>query len=125
MQAAGCCHALCGFSGDRTSLEILRQVRVNYLKIDGGLILNMKRSAVDLARVKAIQRVAHAIGITTIAECVEDDETIEQLRSIGVHFAQGFGISRPRDLQLISAVSKVEPADEPAIFDAVSAMAAE
>ena len=125
VQSAGCRHALCGFSGDRASLDILRQMRVNFLKIDGGLILNMTRSAVDLARVKAIHRVAHAIGITTIAECVEDDDTIEQLRSIGVHFAQGFGISRPQDLRLISAVSTTDPEVEATTFDADSAMAAE
>lgn len=103
LRPQGCRFALCGFSGNRASFEQLREIPVNFLKIDSGLILNMQRSAVDLARVKAISRVAKGIGIGTIAECVEDRETLEQLRAIGIDFAQGFGISRPQDLARISA----------------------
>jgi EAL domain-containing protein (putative c-di-GMP-specific phosphodiesterase class I)/PAS domain-containing protein len=99
----GCKQALCGFSGSQASFDLLRQVPVNFLKIDGSLILNLRRSAVDLARVKAIHRVAQAIGISTVAECVENNKTLAQLRLIGVDFAQGFGISRPRDLREISS----------------------
>ena len=102
LRPEGCRHAICGFSGNRASLDLLRQVPVNFLKIDGGLILNMRRSAVDLARVKAIQRMAQTIGVSTVAECVEDGKTLQQLRLIGVDFAQGFGISRPQDLRQIS-----------------------
>ena len=76
---------------------------VDFLKIDGSLILNLQRSPVDLARVKAIQRVAKAIGIRTIAEFVEDSETVARLRGIGVDFAQGFGISRPQALAQIAS----------------------
>jgi PAS domain S-box-containing protein len=101
LRPEGCRHAICGFSGNRASFDLLRQVPVNFLKIDGSLILNIRRSAVDLARVKAIQRVAQAISINTVAECVEDKKTLAHLRLIGVDFAQGFGISRPRDLREI------------------------
>jgi PAS domain S-box-containing protein len=101
LQPEGCRFAICGFRGNRASFELLRRVPVDFLKIDGSLILNIRRSPVDLARVKAIQRVAKAIGIRTIAEFVEDGETVAQLRGIGVDYAQGFGISRPQDLRQI------------------------
>jgi EAL domain-containing protein (putative c-di-GMP-specific phosphodiesterase class I) len=108
LKPEGCTHAICGFSGNRASFDLLRQVPVNFLKIDGGLILNIGRSAVDLARVKAIHRVAQTIGISTVAECVEDDKTLRELRAIGVDFAQGFGISLPRDLRSIVSGVAVE-----------------
>ena len=113
LRPEGCRFALCGFSGNRASFEQLREIPVNFLKIDSGLILNMQRSAVDLARVKAISRVAKGIGIGTIAECVEDSETLEQLREIGIDFAQGFGISRPQDLAQIPAELALGAAHEP------------
>jgi EAL domain-containing protein (putative c-di-GMP-specific phosphodiesterase class I) len=103
LRAEGCTHAICGFSGSRASFDLLRQVPVNFLKIDGGLILSMRRSAVDLARVKAIHRVAQTIGMSTVAECVEEEQTLSELRLIGVDFAQGFGISRPQDLRNIAS----------------------
>lgn len=107
LRAAGCRHALCGFNGNRESFDLLRQVPFNFLKIDGGLVLNMLRSSVDLARIKAIHRVAHAVGITTVAECVEGDEILAKLRQIGVDMAQGFGIARPQDLRQIPVTAPV------------------
>ena len=78
----------------------IRGFQVEFLKIDGSVILNMHRDPVDLAKVAAIHRVANKIGVRTIAEFVENDETMDDLRKIGVDFAQGFGISRPRALDL-------------------------
>jgi EAL domain-containing protein (putative c-di-GMP-specific phosphodiesterase class I) len=52
-----------------------------------------------LAKVTAINRVAKKIGVKTIAEMVESEDTITSLREIGIDFAQGFGISRPRPLK--------------------------
>jgi len=56
------------------------------------------RDPVKLANVTAISRVAKKIGVETIAKLVESEETIARLREIGIDFAQGFGISRPRPL---------------------------
>jgi EAL domain-containing protein (putative c-di-GMP-specific phosphodiesterase class I) len=121
----GCLVTICGFDGSRASLELLRRVPVNFLKIDSKLTFNIRRSAIDLERVKSIQRVAKAIGISTIAECVEDSKTLARLRSIGVDFAQGFGISPPQDLQeLPSSLPDHSPIDS-AARRASSAMAAD
>ena len=99
LQPEGCRFALCGFAGTRASFDLLRRVPVNFLKIDGSLILNARRSSVDMTRVTSIHRVAQTIGVSTIAECVEDKDTLNRLRAIGIDFAQGFGISHPQHLE--------------------------
>jgi EAL domain-containing protein (putative c-di-GMP-specific phosphodiesterase class I) len=53
---------------------------------------------IDRAMVEAIHRVGSVMGITTIAECVENPATLERLKAIGVHYAQGYGIAMPRPL---------------------------
>ena len=70
------------------------------------MILNLLRNPVDLARVKAINEVAHKMRIRTIAECAEDDETIAKLHELGVDFAQGFGISRPKPLYELTRTAR-------------------
>lgn len=124
LQPEGCRFAICGFRGNRDSFDLLQRVPVNFLKIDGSLILNIQRSAIDMARVKSIQRVARAISVSTIAECVEDDTTLEQLRIIGVNFAQGFGISRPQDLRQIALSPPADIANESAADGGGAPMAA-
>ena len=93
-----CCIALSCFGRDRVSFELTRGLQVDFLKIDGNIILNILRNPVDLAKVSAINKVAKTIGIKTVAELVESEETIVKLRELGVDFAQGFEISRPRPL---------------------------
>lgn len=95
----GCYVTLCSFGNDRTSFDLLKSIKISFLKIDGSLICNMLQDPVDLAKVTSINRVAHAIGIQTIAEMVETEEVITRLREIGIDFLQGFGIGRPRVIQ--------------------------
>ena len=90
--------AISGFGHDRISFDLIRGFRVEFLKIDGNIIFNILRDPVELAKITAINRVAKLIGVKTIAELVENEETIAKLREVGVDFAQGFGISRPRPL---------------------------
>ena len=71
---------------------------MDYLKISGDLVLNILRDPVDLAKVTAINHAAHSMGIATIAEFVENEQTLSKLRDLEVDLAQGFGISRPRPL---------------------------
>ena len=123
LQPEGCRFAIAGFRGNRDSFDLLQRVPVHFLKVDGSLILNIQRSAIDMTRLKSIQRVARAIGVSTIAECVEDDKTLEQLRIIGVNFAQGFGISRPQNLRQIALSPPADIANESAADDGGTPMA--
>jgi len=98
VRQCGCRVALSGFGRDRILFDLIRGFQVEFLKIDGGLIFNMHRDPADLAKITTINRVAKNIGVKTVAELVESEESIAKLREIGIDFAQGFGISRPRPL---------------------------
>ena len=91
----GCRVALSGFGRDGVSFDLIHGFQVEFLKIDGSIILEILRDPVGLAKVVAIDRVAKKMGVKTIAEMVESEETVTKLREAGVDFAQGFGISRP------------------------------
>lgn len=98
IRQCGCRVALSGFGRDRILFDLIRGFQVEFLKIDGSLIFNMLRDPADLAKITTINRVAKNIGVKTVAELVESEESIAKLREIGIDFAQGFGISRPRPL---------------------------
>jgi len=98
VRQCGCRVALSGFGRDRVLFDLIRGFQVEFLKIDGSIILDILHDPVKLAKVTAINQVAKKIGVKTIAELVESEEIIAKLREIGVDFAQGFGISRPRPL---------------------------
>jgi PAS domain S-box-containing protein len=98
LKKAGCRLALSGFGRDRVSVEVLKNLPLDFIKIDGSLILQILKDSVGLGKVVALSRVARGIGIATIAEMVEDDATATRLREITVDYAQGFGISRPSPL---------------------------
>ena len=75
----------------------------------------------SLAIVKATNEIGHALGIKTIAEYVEDIETLEALRQLGVDYGQGFGIARPMPLESfpIRSINAGVRRDEPAIESSV------
>lgn len=97
-QAAGCTTAFSGFGHQLEAFDLLRDLPVDYLKIDPGIVLRLAASPVDLAKLKAIVRVARDTRRLTIAQCVEDEATRERLAALGVDYAQGFGVARPEPL---------------------------
>ena len=98
MKRLGCRFALDDFGSGLSSFAYLKNLPVDYLKIDGGFIRDMVADPIDRAMVRSINEVGHVMGIQTIAEFVEDEETLAVLRSIGVDYAQGFGIAHPAPL---------------------------
>jgi len=98
VRQCGCRVAISGFGRDRVSFDLIRGFQVEFLKIDGSVVFDILRDPVKLAKATAINRVAKKIGVKTIAELVESEEIIANLREIGIDFAQGFAISRPRPL---------------------------
>jgi EAL domain-containing protein (putative c-di-GMP-specific phosphodiesterase class I) len=95
----GCRFALDDFGSGLSSFGYLKNLPVDYLKIDGSFVRNMDTDAIDRAMVSSIHQLASVIGIKTIAEFVENDSILEQLADIGIGYAQGYGISRPSPLQ--------------------------
>lgn len=98
VREAGCLTALCGFGRTLESFDQVASLPVDFLKVDAGIVLRLAASPVDQAKLKAIVRIARETRRRTIAECVEDQETIGRLRRLGVDYAQGFGVGRPEPL---------------------------
>lgn len=98
MQALGIKIALDDFGSGMSSFKYLRELPIDYLKIDGLFIREIIANDADRAMTEAISRMAQALGIRTIAECVENPETLDCLRELGVDYAQGFAIHRPEPL---------------------------
>jgi len=93
--------ALDDFGMGFSSFYQLKNLDVDYLKIDGSFVRNLSKDPVDKHLVTAMVHLANSLGKTTIAEFVEDEETLNILRSIGVDCAQGFHIGRPQPLDEI------------------------
>ncbi len=94
MKVIGVEFSLDDFGTGLSSYSYLRNLPVDYLKIDGIFVKDIKTNPSDYAVVKSINEIGHFMGKKTIAEYVEDDEILEILREIGVDFAQGFGIEK-------------------------------
>jgi diguanylate cyclase (GGDEF)-like protein/PAS domain S-box-containing protein len=91
----GCLFALDDFGSGFSSFAYLKHLPVDKLKIDGAFVKGMAHSAVDQAMVESMNQVAHALGKQTVAECVENAETLQILKEMGVDRAQGHYIGRP------------------------------
>jgi EAL domain-containing protein (putative c-di-GMP-specific phosphodiesterase class I) len=96
LKPLGCRFSLDGFGRMGVGFDHVKALRLDFLKIDGRIILQILRVPEALAKVRAIQRVCKSIGIRTVAEMVESDASLEKLRAVEVDYAQGFGIDKPR-----------------------------
>jgi diguanylate cyclase (GGDEF)-like protein/PAS domain S-box-containing protein len=99
LKKLGCKFSLDDFGSGLSSFTYLKNLPVDYLKIDGQFISHVAEDAVDESMVKAIREVGHAMGIETIAERVESREVLDKLGSLGVEFAQGYYIARPESVR--------------------------
>jgi EAL domain-containing protein (putative c-di-GMP-specific phosphodiesterase class I) len=96
MSALGCKFALDDFGAGFGSFYYLKYLPLDYLKIDGEFIRGLPRSPIDQRMVKAMVDIAGSLGMKTIAEFVEDEETLQLLPRFGVDFAQGYHVGRPQ-----------------------------
>jgi diguanylate cyclase (GGDEF)-like protein/PAS domain S-box-containing protein len=98
LRSHGCTFALDDFGSGLSSLTYLKNLPVDYLKIDGHFIRNVARDSADRSVVEAIARMATALDIVTIAERVESHAVMHALSLLGVGYAQGYHIARPRPI---------------------------
>lgn len=95
LKKLGCMFSLDDFGSGLSSFTYLKNLPVDFLKIDGQFVSNVVDDSIDESMVKAISEVGHAMGIETIAERVESKEVLDKLGTLGIEFAQGYYIARP------------------------------
>ncbi|MCF6281593.1 MAG: EAL domain-containing protein [Candidatus Polarisedimenticolaceae bacterium] len=102
LRKLGCRFALDDFGTGLSSYTYLKDMPIDYLKIDGSFVKNITADSVDQAMVNSINQVGHALGLRTIAEWAEDQAAIDQLTKLGVDFAQGYGVGKPQPVEEIA-----------------------
>ncbi len=98
LKDTGCMFSLDDFGTGMSSYAYLKNMPVDYLKIDGAFITGIVNSPYDYALVKSICEIGQFMGKKIVAEYVINDQILEQLQDIGVDYAQGYGIEEPRIL---------------------------
>jgi diguanylate cyclase (GGDEF)-like protein len=98
VKKSGCLFSLDDFGSGLSSYAYLKNLPVDFLKIDGAFIKNMDENPYDYAVVKSITEIGHFMGKKIIAEHVESDTVLDMLREIGVDFAQGYVVGKPRSM---------------------------
>jgi len=100
LREMGCRFALDDFGVGLSSFGYLKNLAVDYLKLDGCFVKNMVGDNIDYAMVQAINQIGHTMDIKTIAEFVEDEATLEAVRKVGVDYAQGYVIAKPMPIEI-------------------------
>jgi diguanylate cyclase (GGDEF)-like protein len=98
LKKKGCRFILDDFGSGLSSFAYLRDLQVDFLKIDGEFVQNMMEDRVKRAMVESINQIGHVMGLQTIAEWVESRQTLDALKDLGVDYAQGYWLCRPQPL---------------------------
>ena len=98
LKRRGCMFALDDFGSGLSSFAYLKNLDVDFLKIDGVFVKHILDDPIDLAMVKSINDIGHVMGKKTIAEFAENEAVLKKLREIGVDYAQGYAVGRPQPL---------------------------
>jgi diguanylate cyclase (GGDEF)-like protein/PAS domain S-box-containing protein len=99
LKSVGCSFALDDFGRGFSSFAYLKNLPVDYLKIDGAFIESIDKDPVNLAMVTAMKDISKSLGLLTIAEFVSSEAILETVTRIGIDFAQGYTIGKPEPLR--------------------------
>ncbi len=98
LKARGCRFVLDDFGTGLSSFAYLKNLDVDFLKIDGGFVRDVNENSIQRALVESIHQIGQLLGIATIAESMETEEILATLEQIGVDYVQGYGVARPEPL---------------------------
>ncbi|HTX23570.1 MAG TPA: EAL domain-containing protein [Steroidobacteraceae bacterium] len=104
LKAHGCKFALDDFGKGQSSFGYLKHFPVDFLKIDGSFVRGILHDPIDREMVRSINEIGHLTGKQTVAEFAENAEIIQMLKSLGIDYAQGYGVAQPQRV-LKSAVA--------------------
>ncbi|MCH9697008.1 MAG: DUF1631 family protein [Gammaproteobacteria bacterium] len=114
MKKLGCKFSLDDFGSGYASYSYLRNLDVDYLKIDGMFVKELHVDSKDFMMVRSMNDIAQSLGLKTIAEFVENQEILDLLGQIGVDYAQGYHVGKPAPIsELVRSFedSQLEPAE--------------
>ena len=95
LRSVGCRFSLDDFGSGMASFGYLKNLPVDFLKIDGSFIRNIETDPVSYSIVRAVTDIGHQLGLKVVAEWVADERARDLLRGLSVDYAQGFAIHRP------------------------------
>lgn len=104
LRELGCRFALDDFGTGFCSFAYLRDLDVDYLKIDGSFVRDLDNAGLSEAVVRAITEIAHVLGKRAVAEQAETESQLAHLRAIGVDYAQGYVFQRPLPIEAFFGV---------------------
>jgi Amt family ammonium transporter len=104
LRGMGCRFALDDFGSGLSSYAYLKNLPVDYLKIDGAFIRNLEQNPIERAMVSAINHIGQLMGLQTIAECVDTQSTLKAVAAMGIDYAQGHNIAAVEPLSDISDI---------------------
>ena len=96
MKKMGCMFALDDFGSGLSSFAYLKKLPVDFIKIDGEFVRDITDDLMDRAIVSAINDIGHEIGLTTVAEYVENEDILKLLKQLGIDYVQGYAVDKPR-----------------------------
>ena len=111
LRSRGCRFALDDFGSGLSSFIFLKNLPVDYLKIDGQFMHNVTHDRIDRSMVEAIAQIGDTMGIRTIAERVDSADVLARLADIGIQYAQGHYIGEPQPVEILDTLLKADPAD--------------
>jgi len=101
LRSLGCRFALDDFGTGFSSFGYLKNLDVDYLKIDGSFVRDIVDDKIDKVMIAAISEIAKEMGIKTVAEYVENEQILRELKKVNVDLGQGFGIAKPMPLEAV------------------------
>ncbi len=101
LKKQGCRFALDDFGSGLSSFGYLKNLPVDYLKIDGSFVKDISIDPIDKAMVESINRLGHVMGIRTVAEWVENEDILKIIKEIGVDYAQGYHLGTPKEMRRV------------------------
>jgi EAL domain-containing protein (putative c-di-GMP-specific phosphodiesterase class I) len=89
------------FGSGLASFEYLKTLPIDFLKIDGMFVRDIVSDPIDHAMVKSIHEVSSVMGKTTVAEFVESEDILNEVRKIGIHYVQGYHVGKPVPIEQV------------------------
>ncbi len=110
MRERGCRFSLDDFGSGLSSFIFLKNLPVDFLKIDGQFMHNVAHDRIDRGLVEAIAQIGQTMGIHTIAERVDSADVLTRLADVGIEYAQGHYIAEPQPVETLETLVAGEPA---------------